>query len=145
MSSSREIFWNSLEERLRPVAEHFQVRPLRYHAASWLIVGIALGLLLAPNANPVCLFSFVLSGFIVGGLMILPTYPMCDGAGTIILGAVSGTLITLILQKLGFDSMPNQVAYGCIIGALVASTSLPWLLAWRRISKMFLRPNSLVD
>lgn len=119
-------------DALRSVVNHYKDRPIRYHLLVWLVVGACFGMLLAPTTRPITLFSFAFSGVIMCSFLSIPTYPTSDNAVSIFICATTGTLMMLVMRWWAYPSSPNtMLAFGTIVGALIAGTCMPLLLVWR--------------
>ncbi|MGI9516085.1 MAG: hypothetical protein ACR2NP_03480 [Pirellulaceae bacterium] len=114
---------------------HFLNRPLRWHMTAWLLVGCALGLLIAPSYEAAVLAGFLISGILCCAVLGLLTYPMSDHFLWTLAGAFVGALLLpLAAGVLQIGQWTDRiVAVGLISGALLGATSMIWLLPLRLI------------
>lgn len=131
------------ETLLNPIWSHLQQRPIGAHVLGWIVVGFAMGILLAPSPVLTAYFAFGLSGAVMGLIISVPTYPTSDGVLPILLGAIVGLTITFATTQFGYASHPKLLPFGLILGALIAGTCLPWLLFLRLIHQSLFGKASL--
>jgi hypothetical protein len=100
---------------------------------AWLLVGVALGWLMAPDASLAALAGFMISGVLCCGVLGVLTYPLSDHYLATLAGSAVG-LAAFPWFGGWLAAGPLAAGWGelgLVSGALLGATSLVWTLPLR--------------
>ena len=106
---------------------HFAHRPLMPHLMVWLMVGVLLGIVLAPDQRTTSILAFSIAGTIVAVGLGIATYPLSEHHNLTFTGALTGLAITPVLTVLGVGLTDTAAPLFLIVGALTGGTCLAWM------------------
>jgi uncharacterized membrane protein YfcA len=127
-------------DRFQRFRDHYRQRPLRWHFGAWLLVGLTLGFLIAPDMRLSSLVAYTFSGSVCCILLALLTYPFSDHYRLTLFGAGAGFLLSPLCMWIVDPEQPliGVGQLGLVTGALSGATSLVWLGPLRYLRRMMM-------